>query len=51
MNAEKKMTNKDLYQKQLETLKLFYERHLLSKEQYEYELRVLATKMNFEDKR
>lgn len=51
MNEEKKMTNKDLYQKQLETLKLFYERHLLSKEQYEYELRVLATKMNFDDHR
>ena len=42
---EKKITNKDLYEKQLETLKLFLERSLLTKEQYEYELKVLKEKM------
>ena len=43
---EKKYDNKWLLDKQLETLKLFYERKLLSKEQYEYEIKVLTTKMD-----
>ena len=47
--VRKKITNKDLYKQQLETLKLFYERKLLTKEQYEYELQVLAAKMKLND--
>ncbi len=42
---ENKYTNKDLYNKQLETLKIFLEKNLLTKEQYEYELKVLKEKM------
>lgn len=43
------MTNKDLYDSQVEMLKTFYERDLLTREQYEYELNVLKTKMNLDD--
>ena len=43
---EKKHDNKWLLDKQLETLKLFYERKLLTKEQYEYEIAVLTTKID-----
>lgn len=46
---KKKITNKYLYEKQLETLKLFYERKLLTKEQYDYELQILTTKMKLND--
>ena len=42
----KKYDNKWLLNKQLETLKLFYERKLLTKEQYEYEIKVLTTKID-----
>ena len=45
MTQVKKYTNKDLYDKQLETLKIFLEKNLLTKEQYEYELKVLKEKM------
>ena len=47
--VREKITNRDLYKQQLETLKLFYERKLLTKEQYEYELQVLAAKMKLND--
>lgn len=43
------MTNKDLYDSQVEMLKTFYERDLLTREQYEYELNVLRTKMHLDD--
>lgn len=43
------MTNKDLYERQVEMLKTFYDRDLLTKEQYEYELNVLKTKMRLDD--
>ena len=43
---EKKHDNKWLLDKQLETMKLFYERKLLTKEQYEYEIAVLTTKID-----
>ena len=43
------MTNKDLYDSQVEMLKTFYERDLLTQEQYEYELNVLKTKMRLDD--
>lgn len=43
---EQKFDNKWLLEKQLETLKTFYERKLLTKEQYEYEIKVLTTKID-----
>ena len=49
MDSEKqgtKINNKWLLEKQLETLKIFYERRLLTKEQYEYEIKVLTTKID-----
>ena len=42
---EEKYDNKYLLERQLEMLKTFYERHLLTKEQYEYEIEVLTTKI------
>ncbi len=42
MNDEReKKNNKYLLEKQLETLKLFYERKLLTKEQYDFEVKTL----------
>ena len=35
-NEREKKNNKYLLEKQLETLKLFYERKLLTKEQYDF---------------
>ena len=46
---EGKYDNKYLLDRQLEMLKIFYERHLLTKEQYEYEVDVLTTKIRVED--
>ena len=40
-----KLDNKYLLEKQLETLKLFYERKLLTKEQYDFEYETLTTKI------
>ena len=42
---EKKYDNQYLYEFQLETLKLFYERNLLTKEQYEFEVKTLTEKI------
>ena len=42
---EKKYDNQYLYESQLETLKLFYERNLLTKEQYEFEVKTLTEKI------
>lgn len=42
-------TNKDLQAEQLKTVKLFYERGILTKEQYEYEVKVLTTKIQLDD--
>ena len=44
-----KIDNKFLLEKQLETLKLFLERNLITKEQYEYEVQVLTTRINIKD--
>ena len=44
-----KKDNKYLLEKQLETLKLFLERNLITKEQYEYEVEVLTTKIKTKD--
>ena len=40
-----KLDNKYLIEKQLETLKLFYERKLLTKEQYDFEVETLTKKI------
>ena len=40
--------DKYLLERQLEMLKTFYERDLLTKEQYEYEVEVLTTKIKIE---
>lgn len=47
MEEVKKADNKYLLEKQLETLKIFYERKLLTKEQYEYEVEFLMKKIKF----
>ena len=48
-NLEQKKNNKYLLEKQLETLKLFFERKLLTKEQYEFEVETLTTKIKIEN--
>lgn len=45
MNESEKKDNKYLLEKQLETLKLFYERKLLTKERYEFEVKTLTSKI------
>lgn len=45
---EKKFTNKDLQNEQLKTVKLFYEKGILTKEQYEYEVKVLTSKIKID---
>ena len=40
-----KYDNAFLLKKQLETLKIFYDRNLLTKEQYEFEVETLNTKI------
>ncbi|MBQ6979545.1 MAG: hypothetical protein IJQ07_02760 [Clostridia bacterium] len=50
MNETEKEDNQYLLEKQLETLKLFYERKLLTKEQYEFEVNVLKEKIKIEKK-
>ena len=48
--SDKKKDNKYLLEKQLETLKIFYDRNLLTKEQYDFEVNTLKTKIKTEDK-
>ena len=43
--ADKKIDNKYLLEKQLEKLKIFYDRKLLTKEQYEFEIKTLKDKI------
>ena len=50
MDENEKKDNKYLLEKQLETLKLFYERKLLTKEQYEFKVDVLKEKIKIEKK-
>lgn len=45
MNESEKKDNKYLLEKQLETLKLFHDRKLLTKEQYEFEVKTLTSKI------
>ena len=49
MSEKQKIDNKFLLEKQLETLKFFLERNLITKEQYEYEVQVLTTRINIKD--
>lgn len=46
---KQKIDNKYLLEKQLETLKLFLERNLITKEIYDYEVEVLTTKIKIDD--
>ena len=48
-NVEKKIDNRYLLEKQLETLKIFYDRKLLTKEQYEFEVKTLTIKIKTDD--
>lgn len=48
MNESEKKDNKYLLEKQLETLKLFYDRKLLTKEQYEFEVKTLTEKIKID---
>ena len=47
---ESKYDNQYLLDRQLEMLKIFYDRHLLTKDQYEYEIKVLTTKIKIDAK-
>ena len=46
----KKFDNKYLLERQLEMIKLFYERKLLTKEQYEFEVQTLTAKIKTDEK-
>jgi len=48
---EKKYDNKYLLERQLEMIKIFYERKLLSKEQYEFEIQTLTTRIKTDDEK
>ena len=48
-NTERKYDNKYLLERQLEMLKTFYERKLLTREQYEFEIRTLTTRIRTND--
>ena len=45
---ENGIDNKYLLKRQLEMLKIFYEKKIITKEQYEYEVRVLTEKIKTE---
>lgn len=49
MNEPERKNNKYLLDRQLEMLKLFYERKLLTKEQYDFELKTLTEKIKIND--
>ena len=52
MESDKiKFDNKYLLERQLEMLKLFYERNLLTKEQYEFEVDTLKSKIKTDEKK
>jgi len=48
---QKKYDNKYLLERQLEMIKIFYERKILSKEQYEFELQTLRTRIKTDEKK
>ncbi len=50
-SSEKKYDNKYLLERQLEMIKTFYERKLLSKEQYEFEVQTLTTRIKTDEEK
>ena len=48
-NDETKYDNKYLLERQLKMIQIFYERKLLSKEQFEFEVRTLTTRIKTDD--
>lgn len=50
-SSEKKYDNKYLLERQLEMIKTFYERKLLTKEQYEFEVQTLTTKIKTDEEK
>ena len=50
-NNEKKYDNKYLLERQLEMIKIFYERKLLTTEQYEFEVQTLTTRIKTDEKK
>ena len=48
---EKKYDNKYLLERQLEMIKIFYERKLLTKEQYEFEVQTLTIRIKTDEKK
>ena len=48
---EKKYDNNYLLERQLEMIKIFYERKLLTKEQYEFEVKTLTTRIKTDEKK
>jgi len=48
-NSETKYDNRYLLERQLKMIKIFYERKLLSKEQYEFEVQTLTTRIKTGD--
>ena len=48
---ETKYDNKYLLERQLEMIKIFYERKLLTKEQYEFEVKTLTTRIKTDEKK
>ena len=50
-DIEKKFDNKYLLERQLEMIKIFYERKLLTKEQYEFEVQTLTTRIKTDEKK
>ena len=49
--TEKKYDNKYLLERQLEMIKIFYERKLLSKEQYKFEVKTLTTRIKTDEEK
>lgn len=48
MDANEKKDNKYLLEQQLETLKIFYEKKILTKKQYEFEIKTLTETIEIE---
>ena len=49
-NEDKIINNQYLLEKQLETLRIFFEKKLLTKEQYEFDVKILKSKMKTDGK-
>ena len=49
IDNEKKYDNHYLLERQLELIKIFYERKLLTKEQYDFEVQTLTTRIKTDE--